>query len=157
MKATNRPNTLCATLLLTSCLLLLTPLLSNFLLNSSNAGVCLANNFPMMTVSGKVIETMTSGGYTYALVKKDGVKTWVALPKSNITLGDEITCKEGMVMNNFPSSSLGRTFDHIVFSGGIISLTPGSATEAAQGDTQDQETAKEEPPAPKPVEDWGKF
>ena len=81
----------------------------------------------METISGTVVETMNSGGYTYALVKKDGVKTWVALPKSRIAVGNEITCQPGMVMNNFSSASLNRSFRQIVFSSGLISSTVGSA------------------------------
>ena len=80
----------------------------------------------MKAVSGKVVQTMDSGGYTYALVEKDGDSTWVALPKSKLSVGDEISCRSGMVMNNFSSRSLGRTFEHIVFSGGLLS--PGAAT-----------------------------
>jgi hypothetical protein len=35
----------------------------------------------MQAVSGKAVDTIDSGGYTYPLVKKDGAMTWVALPK----------------------------------------------------------------------------
>jgi len=81
-------------------------------------------------VSGKVVETMDSGGYTYALVDKGGVKTWVALPQSAISVGSEIACQPGMEMNNFKSSSLNRSFDSIVFSPG---LAAAEATVAAKG------------------------
>jgi hypothetical protein len=47
----------------------------------------------MEEVSGKVVETMNSGGYTNARLKKDGAMTWVALPKSNLAVGNEITCQ----------------------------------------------------------------
>ncbi|MFC1826643.1 hypothetical protein ACFLZQ_01770 [Thermodesulfobacteriota bacterium] len=30
----------------------------------------------MQAVSGTVVKTLNSGGYTYVLVKKDGAKTW---------------------------------------------------------------------------------
>jgi hypothetical protein len=85
-----------------------------------------AGGITMQTVSGKVVETMNAGGYTYALVDKDGAKTWVALPMSMIAVGDEITCRPGMIMNNFRSTSLNRSFEQIVFSGGITS-TSGDA------------------------------
>lgn len=81
-------------------------------------------------VSGKVVEAMNSGGYTYALVDKDGVKTWVALPQSEIAVGDEITCQPGMTMSNFNSSSLNRSFASIVFSQGLVSA--GSVAAPAQ-------------------------
>lgn len=76
-------------------------------------------------ISGKVVETMSSGGYTYALVNKNGVTTWVALPQSAISVGSEIACQPGMAMSNFKSASLNRSFDSIVFSPGLAS--PGGA------------------------------
>jgi hypothetical protein len=83
-----------------------------------------------LTVSGKVVQTMDSGGYTYALVDKDDAMTWVALPKSKIAVGNEITCQPGMVMNNFTSTSLKQTFKQIVFSSGITSFSEGTALPA---------------------------
>ncbi|MFH1020262.1 MAG: OB-fold nucleic acid binding domain-containing protein [Pseudomonadota bacterium] len=76
-------------------------------------------------ISGKVVETMDSGGYTYVLVEKAGVKTWVALPQSPIAVGSEIACQPGMEMSNFKSTSLNRLFERIIFSGGLASA--GSA------------------------------
>lgn len=92
------------------------------------------NGVTMQAVSGKVVETVNSGGYTYARVSKDGEMTWVALPKSRIPVGSEITCQSGMVMNNFSSPSLNKSFRHIVFSSGLTSLsteaTPSEVTPA---------------------------
>ncbi|MCG2823654.1 MAG: DNA-binding protein [Desulfurivibrionaceae bacterium] len=82
-------------------------------------------------VSGKVVETMNSGGYTYALVDKGGVKTWVALPQSAISVGSEITCQPGMEMDNFKSTSLNRSFDSIVFSAGLASAEATVTTKPA--------------------------
>jgi len=117
------------------------------------AGGDKASGITMETISGTVVETMNSGGYTYALVKKDGVKTWVALPKSRIAVGNEITCQSGMVMNNFSSPSLNRSFRQIVFSSGLISSTVGSASPEAT-------PAPEEPivvPRIKEPENWKDF
>jgi hypothetical protein len=99
---------------------------------------------------------MNGGGYTYALVKKDGDKTWVALPSSKIALGNEITCRPGMVMNNFGSTALRRTFDNIVFSSGLVSISAGSEAQTTPGTNEAQDT-EVETPKPKPVEDWGNF
>lgn len=73
----------------------------------------------MSGVSGKVVETMDSGGYTYVLVEKDGQKTWAACPATKVSVGDEIALKPGMAMPNFHSKTLNRSFDSIVFSGGL--------------------------------------
>ncbi len=72
------------------------------------------------SLSGKVVETMNSGGYTYVYIQKDGKKTWVAVPKMKVAVGQDISFQPGMVMNNFTSKTLNRTFETIVFSSGAI-------------------------------------
>ncbi len=71
-------------------------------------------------ISGKVVETMDSGGYTYALVEKNGNKTWVAVPRMKIVKGQDISFQSGAEMENFKSKTLNRTFDKIIFSGGPV-------------------------------------
>ncbi len=71
-------------------------------------------------LSGKVAETMNSGGYTYVLLENSGKKTWVAVPQVAVKVGQEVKCQPGMEMKNFTSKTLNRTFDSIYFSGGII-------------------------------------
>ncbi|MDR3580380.1 MAG: hypothetical protein P4L44_10495 [Oryzomonas sp.] len=70
------------------------------------------------TISGKVVETMNSGGYTYVNLEKNGKKTWVAAPTMQVSVGQELKLTNGAVMTNFSSKSLNRTFDSIIFSGG---------------------------------------
>src|SRR6266567_1259852 len=72
------------------------------------------------SLSGKVVETMDAGGYTYVLLEKSGEKTWVAVPQTKVTVGQEIACQPGMEMANFPSRALNRTFEKIYFSGGLL-------------------------------------
>lgn len=69
-------------------------------------------------LTGKVVETMDAGGYTYIALEKDGKKTWVAVPAMKVAVGDEVKLLPGMEMTNFPSKSLNRTFEKIIFSGG---------------------------------------
>lgn len=71
-------------------------------------------------LTGKVVQTMDSGGYTYAQVENKGVKTWVACPKTKVVKGQNITFAPGMEMQNFESKTLKRTFDRIIFSGGVV-------------------------------------
>lgn len=71
-------------------------------------------------VSGKVVETMDSGGYSYALLERDGKKTWVAVPKMKIEKGKNMSFQSGAVMENFTSKTLKRTFDKIIFSAGPV-------------------------------------
>jgi hypothetical protein len=71
------------------------------------------------SLSGKVVETMNSGGYTYVFLENNGQKTWVAMPATAVKVGQEVTCQPGMEMKNFTSKTLNRTFASIIFSGGI--------------------------------------
>ena len=70
------------------------------------------------TLTGKVLETMDSGGYTYVLLETAAGKKWVAAPKTVVTVGQTASFAPGMVMRNFKSETLNRTFDEVVFSSG---------------------------------------
>ena len=70
-------------------------------------------------LTGKVIETMESGGYTYVQIENSGRKTWVAVPKTKIEKGSTVTFMPGAPMANFTSKTLGKTFDFIIFSPGL--------------------------------------
>lgn len=78
------------------------------------------------SLSGKVVETMNSGGYTYVRLEKKGKKTWVAIPEMKVSKGQQLSLQPGMEMVNFTSKSLGRTFDSITFSGGPASGAPSA-------------------------------
>lgn len=75
------------------------------------------------TLTGTVLETMDSGGYTYFQLDTGLDKPWVAVPQAQIKVGDTVSSMPGMVMKNFNSKTLNRTFDSIVFSGGIAGTT----------------------------------
>lgn len=65
---------------------------------------------------GKVIRTINSGGYSYVELKKNsGEKIWLAVTAAEIPIGSQQTFNPGMVMHNFESKTLKRTFDKIVF------------------------------------------
>ena len=73
------------------------------------------------SLSGKVVETMNSGGYTYVQIEKEGTKTWVAVRQiSGVKKGQTMSFQPGALMQNFHSGTLNRTFDKIYFSGGVI-------------------------------------
>ena len=75
--------------------------------------------FASTGLGGKVTETMDSGGYSYVQIENDGVKTWVAVPKTKVTVGETMKFNGGMAMKNFTSKTLGKTFDVIYFSSGV--------------------------------------
>ena len=66
-------------------------------------------------ITGKIIETMNSGGYTYVNLEKNGKKTWVAASETRVKVGQEVSCPSGMKMGNFTSKTLKRTFESITF------------------------------------------
>ena len=81
--------------------------------------------------SGKVVETMDAGGYTYVCLEKNGKKTWVAVSQTKVAVGSKMAFQPGQEMQNFTSKSLNRTFDNIIFSGGPISSGAAPAGHAA--------------------------
>jgi hypothetical protein len=81
-------------------------------------------------LSGKVVETMSSGGYTYVLLESKGKKTWVAVPQMAVTVGQELALQPGTEMGSFKSKSLNKTFDNIIFSGGPVQPQQASAAPA---------------------------
>ena len=71
------------------------------------------------SLSGKVVETMDSGGYTYVLVDNGGAQTWAAMPVTKVSVGQQVTLQPGVMMSDFTSRTLNRTFDTIMFCGGL--------------------------------------
>jgi hypothetical protein len=83
---------------------------------------------PAAPVTGKVLETMDAAGYTYINVATETGDKWIAVNQSAVVVGEEVTFMDGMVMQNFFSKSLDRTFPEIVFSSGLVgkyALPPG--------------------------------
>jgi len=76
------------------------------------------------TISGKILETMDAAGYTYVNLSTVNGTLWVALPQTAVSVGDEITCKPGMEMQDFHSNSFDRTFARIIFSEGVVGSEP---------------------------------
>ena len=77
-----------------------------------------------VAVSGKVVETMSAGGYTYVQLEQAGKKTWVAAPEmKGVQKGQVLLFRPGYVMPSFKSNTLKRTFDSIVFSPGLADVS----------------------------------
>jgi hypothetical protein len=71
-------------------------------------------------LTGKVVETMDSGGYTYMKLDQGDKKIWVATSKIEVKEGQEISLYPGATMKNYESKTLNRTFETIVFSSGPV-------------------------------------
>ena len=68
---------------------------------------------------GKVLETMDSGGYTYVQIDENGQKLWVAVMQTKVKVGDTVEFPDSPPMVNFPSKTLKRTFEKIIFAPGL--------------------------------------
>ena len=88
---------------------------------------------PLGDIAGTVVETMDSGGYTYALIDTGTQKVWVAGPEIALTVGEQVGTQGPMPMPGFVSKSLDRTFDMIYFVGAITSANAPAAVEAPAG------------------------
>jgi hypothetical protein len=71
-------------------------------------------------LSGKVVETMDSGRYTYVRLEKGDKKLWLAVPKMKVVVGQDMSFRPGLEMINFESKTLNRKFDKIIFSQGPL-------------------------------------
>ena len=81
-------------------------------------------------VSGKVVETMNAGGYTYLQVATAGGDVWCAVPETKIRKGAAVTVAPQMVAENFESSTLHRKFDRLVM-GSLAGAEAAAAAPAA--------------------------
>ena len=77
-------------------------------------------------LTGEIIETMNSGGYSYVLVDTGDRRVWVAGPETpGLVVGQKISFAEGMEMKNFNAKSLDRSFESIFF---VSAINSGSAS-----------------------------
>ena len=93
---------------------------------------------PSIQVSGVALQVLATGGYTYVEVETGEGTFWLAGPETEITEGTTVQWKGPMLMRDFHSSSLDRTFSEILF---VDSVWMSSEVEA------------EPSPSPSPVGD----
>jgi hypothetical protein len=77
----------------------------------------------IVPISGKVLETMDAGGYTYLLIASGDKTIWGAVPITAVSVGQEVELLPGQTMTNFTSKSLNKTFDSVIFSTGVVPVT----------------------------------
>ncbi|MEO6326359.1 MAG: nucleotide-binding protein [Thermoanaerobaculia bacterium] len=81
------------------------------------------------TITGKVLETMDSAGYTYLRLKTATGESWAAVREAKVSVGQQAIVINAMEMHGFESKTLNRKFDSIYF--GSLPLERGSAAGAA--------------------------
>ena len=62
-----------------------------------------------------IIETMNSGGYTYASLETENGIKWVAGPQTELTAGGLVTVGPSFLMKDYHSKTMDRTFAYIFF------------------------------------------
>ena len=67
------------------------------------------------SLSGRVLETMDSAGYTYVKLEAADGERWGAVRQASLKVGATASISVAMVMRNFESKTLHRKFDRIVF------------------------------------------
>ena len=111
----------------------------------TGAEVAPANDSASLTVDGTVLEVVEASRYTYLrLDLGSGRESWAAVTKAPVTVGAKVRIGNAMVMTDFNSPSLKRTFPQIYFG----ELQDGSAP-AAGNDPHGAGTA-----APSPRRPW---
>lgn len=78
----------------------------------------------VLTIKGKVLETVEGGSFLYVLLDLGEKKTWAAVPVVDIKIGEDVTLRNANYFNNFYSKSLQKSFDEMIFSSGIEGKEP---------------------------------
>ena len=83
---------------------------------------------PAASLSGEVLEVRNVDAYSYLRLKTASGEIWAAVPTAMVAKGAKVTIERPMMMENFESKTLKKTFDRIAF--GTIA---GAAAPAALG------------------------
>jgi hypothetical protein len=85
-------------------------------------------------ISGKVVETQDVSPYTYVRLEDGaGHEFWAAVPKTPLAIGEQIVLKDTVVMDNFTSKTLNRTFESIIFASGLVRGSENGTVQTAEG------------------------
>lgn len=86
---------------------------------------------PVKIINGEVLETIDVSRYTYVHVRPPtGEPIWTAIPQTPLEVGAQVAIAQSIVMENFESKTLKRTFPSIVF-GVLHQGAPGDDTAPA--------------------------
>ncbi len=92
-------------------------------------------------LAGTVVETLDSGGYTYARIDRGGAPVWIAGPATKLAVGAKVEVTGATLMTGFRSETLQRTFEQIYF----VSSYGGAARAPAADPHAAATTATPEP------------
>ena len=63
----------------------------------------------------QVMDKISAGGYNYLQVSENKNEYWIAVPTMEIEVGETVYFSKFMVMEEFNSPTIDRTFDEILF------------------------------------------
>lgn len=102
------------------------------------------------SLQGEVLEVKDVESYTYLRLKTKDGEVWAAVTTAAIKKGATVTITNPMVMRNFESKSLKKTFDTIVF-GSVAGAGAGAAAMPAGPAMAPHAGMSAKPAAPMPV------
>ena len=85
---------------------------------------------PVTALQGEVLEVRDVDMYTYLRLKTKDGETWAAVTKVPVKKGAQVSIANPMVMQNFESKTLKKTFDKIVFGSIVDPKAPAAAAAA---------------------------
>lgn len=85
-------------------------------------------------VAGKVLEVKDVNDFTYLRLMTHDGESWAAVLKAEVKKGDDVTIENAVVVENFKSKSLKRTFKKILF-GSLRGANSGTASSSALGNS----------------------
>lgn len=68
---------------------------------------------------GKVVTLLNGSGYSYLELEAGGERFWVAATNVKAPVGSSVEYDQSVVMENFTSKFLNRTFDRIIFANSV--------------------------------------
>ncbi|MCF6169592.1 MAG: hypothetical protein L3J31_06830 [Bacteroidales bacterium] len=67
-----------------------------------------------------LLEVLQTNSYTYLLVEENDSSQWLAVPKMVAETGETYYYQGGNEMRDFKSTTLNRTFESVIFLGGVV-------------------------------------
>ena len=81
---------------------------------------------------GEVMESINAGSYSYLRLKTKDGEVWAATMQSNYPKGIKVQLHDPMLMTNFESRALNKTFDEIVFASAVSTENSSAGSQAQQ-------------------------
>lgn len=79
-----------------------------------------------LTRVGEVLDAIDANEYTYVELRENGRSLWIATARIALSRGDILRFDDGVVMTNFHSKLLQRTFPAVMFVSEVAVMPPGN-------------------------------